>query len=313
MNDAYATSCKIQKGNPTSARRKKRKISGGALAAKILIGAFLVFFSLSIVIPFWMIFIKSFMTDTDIMFHPLALWPSAFQFDGYKTVFVNKLYNLGRAFLNSVYLTLAGTVYQLIITAFTAYALSRKNLPGKKIFMAYFLFTMYFGGGMIPYYITIKNLGLKDTLEVMYIPAYMSMFNMLVMRSYFIGLPKELEEAAKIDGASDFRVFATIVLPLSKAILATIALFISVGLWNNWYTAMLFITTKDKRPLAYALQVIIEICRGTNSSTPDGGAVVVGRSIQYAAIVITIVPIMCVYPFLQKYFTSGVLIGSVKG
>ena len=170
---------------------------------------------------------------------------------------------------------------------------------------------MYFSGGMIPYYLIIKQLGLRDTREVMYLPAYMSMFNMLVMRSYFMGLPQDLESAAIIDGAGNFRIFLSIVLPLSKAILATISLFIAVGLWNNWYTSMLFITTKSKRPLAYALQVIIEISKGTSASTPDG-AVVVGRSIQYAAIMITVVPIMCVYPFLQKHFVTGVLIGSIK-
>lgn len=291
--------------------KTKMKPSFGDGMLKAFTAVFLFLFVCSIVFPFWNVFIKSFMTDKDIMFHPLALWPESFQLDGYKTVFTNQLYDFGRAVVNSVYLTVVGTVYQLIVTTLTAYALSRKRLPGKKIFLAYFLFTMYFSGGMIPYYLIIRNLGLRDTVEVMYIPAYMSIFNMLVMRSYFVGLPQDLEAAAIIDGAGHMRIFLNIVLPLSKAILATIALFIAVGLWNNWYTAMLFITTKSKRPLAYALQVIIELSKGTSASTPDG-AVVVGRSIQYAAIVITVFPIMCVYPFLQKYFVTGVLIGSIK-
>ena len=159
----------------------------------------------------------------------------------------------------------------------------------------------------------IKDLGLRDKLEVMYLPAYMSMFNMLVMRSYFLGLPQELEEAARIDGAGNFRIFLTIILPLSSSILATIALFISVGLWNNWYTAMLFITTHEKRPMAYALQVIIDRSRGTSADNGSGLTMMVGESIQYAGIVVSILPIMCVYPFLQKHFTKGVLIGSIKG
>lgn len=291
--------------------KSKMKLSPGDCILKIINAVFLLVFVLTIVFPFWNVFIKSFMTDKDIMFHPLSLWPQSFQFDGYKTVFTNKLYDFGRAFVNSVYITVVGTIYQLIVTTFTAYALSRRKLPGKKIFLVYFMFTMYFSGGMIPYYLIIKQLGLRDTREVMYLPAYMSMFNMLVMRSYFMGLPQDLESAAIIDGAGNFRIFLSIVLPLSKAILATISLFIAVGLWNNWYTSMLFITTKSKRPLAYALQVIIEISKGTSASTPDG-AVVVGRSIQYAAIMITVVPIMCVYPFLQKHFVTGVLIGSIK-
>ena len=179
--------------------------------------------------------------------------------------------------------------------------------------MFYFLFTMYFSGGMIPYYLIIKELNLRDTLEVMYLPAYMSMFNMLVMRSYFLGLPQELEEAARIDGAGNFRIFLTIILPLSSSVLATIALFISVGLWNNWYTAMLFITSHEKRPMAYALQVIIDRSRGTSADNGSGLTMMVGESIQYAGIVVSVLPIMCVYPFLQKHFTKGVLIGSIKG
>ncbi len=283
------------------------------LIGKTLIGLFLAFFCVIIILPFWTVFIKSFMSDTDIMNNPLALWPTNFQLEGYVTIFTNEIYAFGQAFFNSVYITLAGTVYQLIITTLTAYALSRRNLRGKKVLMFYFLFTMYFSGGMIPYYLIIKELDLRDTLEVMYLPAYMSMFNMLVMRSYFLGLPQELEEAAKIDGVGNFRIFLTIILPLSSSVLATIALFISVGLWNNWYTAMLFITSHEKRPMAYALQVIIDRSRGTSADNGSGLTMMVGESIQYAGIVVSVLPIMCVYPFLQKHFTKGVLIGSIKG
>ena len=294
-------------------KKIKIKMPIETLIGKTLIGLFLAFFCVIILLPFWTVFVKSFMADEDIMHHPLALWPANFQVEGYVTIFTNEIYAFGRAFINSIYITVAGTVYQLVITTLTAYALSRKNLRGKKILMFYFLFTMYFSGGMIPYYLIIRNLGLRDKLAVMYIPAYMSMFNMLVMRSYFVGLPQELEEAARIDGAGNFRIFLTIILPLSASILATIALFISVGLWNNWYTAMLFITSHDKRPMAYALQVIIDRSRGTNADNGAGIMVMVGQSIQYAGIVVSVVPIMCVYPFLQKHFTKGVLIGSIKG
>ncbi len=291
----------------------KIKISAAEIAGKILIYGSLIIFSISIIVPFWTVFIKSFMSDVDIMNNPLAFWPESFQLSGYETIFTNQLYNFGRAFLNSVYITLVGTVYQLIITTITAYALSKKHLRGKGIIMIYFLFTMYFSGGTIPYYLVIKSLNLRDTLEVMYIPAYMGMFNMLVMRAYFIGLPQELEEAARIDGLGNFRILVQIVLPLSTAILATIALFIAVGLWNNWYTTMLFITTHEKRPMAYALQVIIERSRGSSGENSSGVTMMVGQSIQYAGIVVSVVPIMCVYPFLQKHFTKGVLVGSIKG
>ena len=291
----------------------KMKRSIGSTIGTVGIYGSLIVFCIAIIIPFWMVFIKSFMSDTDIINNPLALWPEEFQLSGYKTIFTNKLYSFGKAFLNSVYITLVGTVYQLAITTLTAYALSKKTLPGKGVIMFYFIFTMYFSGGTIPYYLVIDGLQLTGKLEVMYIPAFMGIFNMLVMRAYFIGLPQELEEAARIDGLGNFGIFLKIVLPLSTAILATIALFIAVGLWNNWYTSMLFMLPHDKRPMAYALQVIIEHSRGSSGENAGGVTTIVGQSIQYAGIVVSIIPIMCVYPFLQKHFTKGVLVGSIKG
>ena len=289
------------------------KETPSSIAGKIFIYGSLIIFSILIIVPFWMVIVKSFMSDKDIMNNPLSLWPENFQFSGYETIFTNKMYDFGRAFLNSVYITLVGTVYQLAITTLTAYALSKKHLRGKKIIMLYFVFTMYFSGGTIPYYLVVNSLNLTGKLEVMYIPAFMGIFNMLVMRAYFIGLPQDLEEAARIDGLGNFGIFIKIVLPLSTAILATIALFISVGLWNNWYTSMLFMLPHDKRPMAYALQVIIEHSRGSSGENSAGVTTPIGQSIQYAGIVVSIVPIMCVYPFLQKHFTKGVLVGSIKG
>ena len=294
-------------------RANKMKETPSSIAGKIFIYGSLIIFSILIIVPFWMVIVKSFMSDKDIMNNPLSLWPENFQFSGYETIFTNKMYDFGRAFLNSVYITLVGTVYQLAITTLTAYALSKKHLRGKKIIMLYFVFTMYFSGGTIPYYLVVNSLNLTGKLEVMYIPAFMGIFNMLVMRAYFIGLPQDLEEAARIDGLGNFGIFIKIVLPLSTAILATIALFISVGLWNNWYTSMLFMLPHDKRPMAYALQVIIEHSRGSSGENSAGVTTPIGQSIQYAGIVVSIVPIMCVYPFLQKHFTKGVLVGSVKG
>lgn len=266
---------------------------------------------ISIIYPFWMIFMKSVMTDTDIVNNPLALWPGSFQFSGYETIFTNEIYSFGQAFLNSLFLTLLGTVYQLAITTCTAYTLSRKDLPGKKILLYFFVITMYFGGGLIPYYLVIKELQLDNNLAVMIVPSFMNVFNMLVMRSSFASFPKELEEAARIDGASNAYIFTRIVLPLSGGILAAIGLFIAVAQWNNWYTAMLFIDDIDKRPLAYALQIIIEKSKGSNDSV-NGQVEVIGKSIQFAAIVVTIVPVMIVYPFFQKHFVKGVMVGSIK-
>ena len=297
-------------------KAKTVKTPIGDILLKVANYTILFFLAFVMLFPFWDIFVKSFMSDPDIIkAEGLVFWPTNWHLEAYKTIFENETYNFGRAFLNSVFITVTDTVYQLSITALSAYALTKKTLPGRKFFLVYFMFTMYFGGGMIPYYIVIRELQLLDKIWVMIIPSFISIFNVLVMKSFFSELPEELLDAARIDGAGDLRTFVSIVLPLSKAVLATIALFIAVGVWNNWFTPMLYIQEDPTiRPLAYALQIIIETSRGVNTDNPGvGGQVIIGQSIQYAAIVVAVFPIMAVYPFLQKHFTKGVLIGSIKG
>jgi len=257
--------------------------------------------------PFWEILVKSFMSDREIIDSTSFFWPKSFQLEGYKIIFTDKTYNFGRAFLNSVFVTVVDTIYQLVITTLAAYALSKKDLPGRKILNFFFIFTMYFG-------LVIKELGLLNNIWVLIIPQFISVYNVLVMRSFFQSFPHELIEAAKIDGASDFKVFVKMVLPLSKAILATIALFIAVGVWNNWFTSMLYLQrTPEYRPMAYALKVIIDKASMNKTSTGSGQFEMIGESVQYAAIIVSTVPILIVYPFLQKHFTKGVMIGSIKG
>lgn len=293
---------------------QKRRISINKIL-KVINIIILILIGFTMIYPFWEILVKSFMTDKDIISSTFYFWPKNWQFEGYKTIFTNKTYNFGRAFLNSVIVTVLDTIYQLVITTLAAYALSKKTLPGRKFLNFFFIFTMYFGGGLIPYYLLIKELNLMNTLWVLIIPSFISVYNVLIMRSFFSTFPKELIEAAKIDGASEAHVFIKVVLPLSKAILATIALFIAVGVWNNWFTSMLFQTESiDFRPMAYTLKVIIDTSRGINAEAGVGGFnEVIGESVQYAAIIVSTVPILCVYPFLQKHFTKGVMIGSIKG
>lgn len=294
-------------------KTNKMKISTLDIVLKIINYTVLLFLVVVMLFPFWNILVKSFMIDEDISQNALALWPVNWQIDGYKTIFEDKTYDFGRAFLNSVFVTGADTIYQLAITTMAAYALTKKTLPGRKLITVYLMFTMYFGGGMIPYYIVIRQLNLLNSIWVMIIPSFISIFNVLVMKAFFEGLPEELLDAARIDGAGEMRTFLVIVLPLSKAVLATIALFIAVGVWNNWFTPMLYIQDALKRPLAYTLQIIIARSSGSNTENPGVGQVTVGESIKYAAIVVAVFPIMAIYPFLQKHFTKGVLIGSVKG
>ena len=300
----------VKRGKTTSLRRTRlgRRV-GRAINSGLL---FLV--AMTMLYPFIQIFLKSFMTDTDIINQGgFFVWPNTSQMEGYKSIFeADSVYNVGHAFLISVFVTAATTSYQLTITTLAAYGLSKRFLPGKKFFYAFFIFTMYFGGGLIPYFILIRQLGLLNQIWVLIIPQFISVPNLLVMKSFFDNFPSEVIEAAKVDGCSNWRTFISIVLPLSKAVLATIALFVAVGVWNNWFTTMLFIQDPDLRPLAYVVQVIIDMSVGRN--TQDGQTVqLIGKSIQYAAIIVSTVPIVLVYPFLQKYFEKGVMIGSIKG
>ncbi|MBS6441549.1 MAG: carbohydrate ABC transporter permease [Coprobacillus sp.] len=292
--------------------KKKFKITGTKVLRFINV-VLLVLIGFSMIYPLWEIVVKSFMTDKEIISSKSFWWPKTWQFEGYKTIFQDKTYNFGRAFLNSVFVTVTDTIYQLIITTITAYALSKKTLPGKKFFHFFYIFTMYFGGGMIPYYLVIRELGLLDNILVLIVPSFISIYNVLIMKSFFQSFPQELLEAAKIDGTGELGAFIKVVLPLSKAILATIALFIAVGVWNNWFTTMLFIQDPLKRPMAYTLQVIIEKSTGANVDPGSGMVEVIGESVQYAAIVVSTLPIIIIYPFLQKHFTKGVMIGSIKG
>ena len=292
---------------------KRRKFSINKILT-VLNVILLIIISFTMVYPFWEILVKSFMSDKEIISSTTFFWPKSFQLEGYKVIFTDPQYNFGRAFLNSVFVTLVTTIYQLIITTLAAYALSKKTLPGKKIINFFFIFTMYFGGGLIPYYLVIRDLGLLNQIWVLIIPQFISVYNVLVMRSFFTSFPQDLVEASKIDGANEVQVFFKMVLPLSKAILATIALFIAVGVWNNWYTSMLYLqSAPEHRPMAYVLKIIIDKAKGTNNDTGLGVSEMIGESVQYAAIIVSTLPILIVYPFLQKHFTKGVMIGSIKG
>jgi len=292
---------------------RKRKFSINVILHVINV-ILLILLAFTMVYPFVEILLKSFMSDKEIINTSGFAWPTHWQIDGYRTIFTDTTYNFGRAFLNSIFVTVTTTIYQLIITTLAAYGLSKKTLPGRPVINFFFIFTMYFGGGLVPYYLLIRELGLLNTIWVLIVPQFISVYNVLIMRSFFMNFPKELTEAARIDGASEFSIFLRIVLPLSKPILATIALFVAVGVWNNWFTTMLFIQDPDLRPMAYTLQVIIEKAQGQVRDVGNGTSTeMIGQSVEYAAIIVSTVPILVVYPFLQKYFTKGVMIGSIKG
>ncbi|MDD3207362.1 MAG: carbohydrate ABC transporter permease, partial [Bacilli bacterium] len=228
----------------------------------------------------------------------------------YTSVFQNE--NLWSGFRITMVLLVLGTAYQMFFTIITGYALSRSNWFGKNFLMNMILVTMFFGGGLIPYYYLITSLNLHDKIWVMIIPGAIDTFNMLLMRNYFQSLPKELEESARIDGANDIQIFVKVYLPLALPMIATVGLFFAVGNWNSWYNAMLFIKTPSLWPLQFVLRNLII----TGSSNIEGTITspeTYSQGLVMASIFFTIVPMMCFYPFLQRFFIKGIVVGAIKG
>lgn len=264
--------------------------------------------------PFWHIVMYSISEVSLAMKGGLFLWPRGFSLETYRVVLRNPAVFSG--FRVSVIVTVVGTAFATFFTATTAYPLSKKRMRGRTFFSLYVLFTMLFNGGMIPTYLLVKSLGLIDTLWALILPNAIHAWNIFVMRNFFSTIPESLEESAKIDGASDLLIFFKIILPLSKAVLATIGLFLAVGYWNDFFSTILYIQSRNK----WALQAVLrEIVTNTEMAMSRQGIsavhhqTITTQSVIMANIVIVTVPIILVYPFVQKYFVKGVMIGSVKG
>ena len=276
----------------------------------IIICVILVIYAFLIIFPFWNAFVISISSEYAYTHSNLLLWPSDIDLSAYQRVFTND--QLWSGFGITMILLVGGTAYQLFFTIITGYALSRKNWTGKNLVMNMILVTMFFGGGMVPYYCLIRDLGMMNTIWVMIIPGAIDTFNMLLMRNYFASLPAEMEESAKIDGANDIIIFAKVFLPLSLPMLATVGLFFAVGNWNSWYNAMLFIPDETD---IWPLQMVLRNMIATVSSNIENPEAVDGFSqgLTMASIFFTIVPMMCFYPFLQRFFVKGIVVGAIKG
>jgi putative aldouronate transport system permease protein len=265
--------------------------------------------------PVWYTVVLSFNESSDTMLGGIYWWPRKFSLESYKAVFMD--HSILQAFNVTIWKTLIGTLTNVLFTAMVAYAFSKKFLMGRKVYLMLGTITMFFGGGLIPYFILIKNIGLYDKFLVYIIPAMFNFYNLLIFMSFFRELPAALEESARIDGANDFRIFVQIIIPLSMPVLATIALFTGVGQWNDYFTGVMFINNPDLQPIQTFLYRIIASASASKSvvSMPVGisGGQVNSQSVKLATMVVTTAPIICVYPFLQKYFVKGVMVGSVKG
>lgn len=277
----------------------------------IMLMIFLVFIMLY---PFWHILMYSISDQKYAATGGFFFWPRHFNLDTYKFVFSNK--SIYSGFKVSFIVTFVGTVLSVFFTATTAYPLSKKHLKGKTFFTFMIFFTMLFGGGLIPTFVLIKGLKLYNHLPALFLPGMISAWNFFIMRNFFAALPDSLEESAKIDGASDIQIFFKIVLPLSKAVLATVALFVAVGYWNDFFSSVIYIKDKDK----WSLQAVLRQLIGQTSTAMSQAGVSVAeetavssQSFVMATIIIVTTPIVIIYPFLQKYFVKGVMVGSIKG
>ncbi|HHX21136.1 MAG TPA: ABC transporter permease subunit [Clostridiales bacterium] len=246
----------------------------------------------------------------------LYLWPKAIDLTNYKIIFSDA--RLMRSIGVSAFNTVFGTIMAMIVTTMAGYAFSKKSLPGRSWLMTMFIITMYFGGGLIPWYLVLKDLGFIDSIFVMTVPGLLSTYNMILMRNYFGTIPESLPESARIDGAHEFRILIQIIIPLAAPIIATISLFYAVGFWNEWWNAMLFLAKRDDLyPLQLLLRKIViestlDLGNEMANEFKNANINVYGVGMQMASVTVATIPIMCVYPFVQKYFASGIMLGAVK-
>lgn len=275
---------------------------------------FFIVLALITLYPFYYVLIMSFSNAVATAQHVPYMLPYVLDLSGYKTVFADAAFF--KALGTSLFVTIVGVCINMVLSIMGAYALSKKSLIGRNLFLTLILFTMLFSGGLVPSYLNIKNLGLTNTIWAMIFPTALSTYYMIIMKNYFVSLPESLEEAARIDGANSFVILVKIIIPISMPFVATFALFYAVERWNEWYNAMLYISEKRLQPLQiYLREVLISL----STQLAAQAQVMVGKTqkvmattVQMACIVITMVPILCVYPFVQKHFVKGVMVGGIK-
>lgn len=262
--------------------------------------------------PFVNIVARSFSGEHYIRSGQVNLWPKGFNLTTYKTVMSDSMFWTN--YRNTVVYTIVATAISMVLTTCYAYVLSKRNLKGRGILVGIAVFTMFFNGGLIPNYVLVSQLGMRNTIWAIVLPNAINVFNLLVMKAFFESLPVELEEAASVDGLNTYQILLRIVLPLSKAVIATMVLFYAVSFWNSWFSAFLYMDKLERFPVTvYLRNLISSATGGSDVTTASDVALQVGANIVAVTIVLTMLPIMLVYPFIQRYFVSGVMLGAVKG
>ena len=277
---------------------------------KMHFAEFLIYFVLAVsaficIVPFWYVITSSLSKVGGFLIHDFTL-------DAYKYIF--STHTLPRSLMLTAYITIAGTILKLFFTSLMAYSLAEKSLPGRALFLRMIIFTMLFGGGMIPTYFVVKQTGLINSLWSIIIPGLISPFNLIVLKNFFESIPNDLKESARIDGCHEIIILFRIIMPISLPSLATFGLFYAVGIWNTYMSALLYIQKSDMWPIQVLLRRIVYVSAGLgDAETIDSDLVSLSQSIKMAVIMVATIPILCVYPFLQKYFTKGIMVGSIKG
>ncbi|MGE5549732.1 MAG: carbohydrate ABC transporter permease [Bacteroidota bacterium] len=273
---------------------------------------FIMFLMILMLYPFWYMIAGS-LSDPVAIFgqRGLLLWPKGFSLDAYRAVFGNKL--IWSGYRNTLLYLVAGTTVNLLLTAFGAYALSRRGVYFRNLIMGMIVFTMFFDGGLIPRYFLVYRLGLIDNRLALILPGAIGTMNMIIMRTAFAGISESMEESARIDGANDFTILFRIMIPIAMPVVAVMILFYGVGHWNAWFDAMIYLSKRNLYPLQLVLREIL-INHSTDMTTGTVGTDVqpIGETIKFATIIVATVPVLVIYPFLQRYFVKGVMIGSLK-
>jgi putative aldouronate transport system permease protein len=294
----------------------KKTIGSASLPARIAVRIILILLAVAIIYPFYNCALQSVLPYEYSTTFGFYLFPPAFDFTNYSMLLASPFVQMGA--MTTFAITVLGTGYSMILTVAMGYALSRKGFPARGFFINLVLITMFFSGGMIPNYLLVKNLGMMDSIASMILPLGITPFWLILMKGFFSSIPNSLVESARIDGANELTVLARIMLPVAMPIIATITLFYAVARWNEWFNGMLYIRTQIRKPLQLILRDMLvqmdsSLLNSSAAMAVAGNERIYSQSLRMAMVMLTAIPILCVYPFLQKYFVKGIMVGSIKG
>lgn len=294
-------------------KAKRKKVTASDRVFNFIVIAVVVFMCVAILYPMYYMFIVSISDGNAVLRGEVSLFPVGVNWSAYKAILENQY--VPGAYVNTILYTFTGTIVAVTMTALCAYPLSRKKFYGRKLFTGIVIFTMFFDAGIISNYMVVNSLNIKNSIWAIILPGAINVWYMIIMRTFFADIPEELFESAKLDGANDLTIFARVVIPLSKAVIASMVLFYAVGFWNQWLQPLIYLDDRELFPMQLILRNIVLGADAalSKSMSANSDMATMGLNIKYAVIFVTILPILVVYPFVQKYFVKGVMVGSVKG